>query len=136
MATITFKSANKSITLSTEDLATVKTKSLYIRVTQNGNQKLSRRGHGVGGSGDICDINKDATIVATDRLIDMLNKTQYEVSESFDDEPYYSIQRKGSHGAEVIYGGDSACEDHYDQDYIQSVYNDWDGILVDGQIEL
>ena len=36
----------------------------------------------------------------------------------------------------IVFGGDSACEDHYDINYIQDVYNHWDGLLnEDGLID-
>ena len=31
----------------------------------------------------------------------------------------------------IIFGGDSACEDHYDIGFIKDVYERWDGSLND-----
>jgi len=36
----------------------------------------------------------------------------------------------------VIYGGDSACEDHYSIEHIQAIFNAWDGSLFEGQISI
>ena len=50
---------------------------------------------------------------------------------------YYSIVQKGSMGAVVVFGGDSACEDHYDLEYINYVFETWDGRLdADGLIDI
>jgi hypothetical protein len=43
---------------------------------------------------------------------------------------YYSICLKGNYGGDVVWGGDSACEDHYNKDLIKDIYNQWDGTLV------
>ena len=29
----------------------------------------------------------------------------------------------------IVFGGDSACEDHYNIDYMNDVFNHWDGSL-------
>lgn len=42
---------------------------------------------------------------------------------------YYGIIPNGSMGAHAVYGGDSACEDHYNREHIEEVYNNWDGTL-------
>ena len=31
----------------------------------------------------------------------------------------------------IVFGGDSACEDHYNKDYIREVFDRWDGSLND-----
>lgn len=43
---------------------------------------------------------------------------------------YYGICKIGSHGGDCIYGGDSACEDHYNLEHIEHVFNNWDGELT------
>ena len=36
----------------------------------------------------------------------------------------------------IVFGGDSACEDHYDIGFMQDVFNNWDGSLKeDGCID-
>jgi hypothetical protein len=36
----------------------------------------------------------------------------------------------------IVFGGDSACEDHYDIGFMQDVYESWDGSLnQDGLID-
>ena len=36
----------------------------------------------------------------------------------------------------IVFGGDSACEDHYDIGFMQDVYESWDGSLnEDGCID-
>jgi len=42
---------------------------------------------------------------------------------------YYGICKKDTHGGECIYGGDSANEDDYNKEYIQDVFNQWNGTL-------
>ena len=43
---------------------------------------------------------------------------------------YFGICISCSSGANCVYGGDSACEDHYDKELIESIFNEWDGNLV------
>lgn len=43
---------------------------------------------------------------------------------------YFGICTSCSFGANCVYGGDSACGDHYDKELIESVFNEWDGKLV------
>lgn len=61
-----------------------------------------------------------------------VNKTDYEVYEFLGGQ--FGICLNGESGGGCIFGGDSACEDHYKRDYIQSVYDAWDGVLIDGNI--
>lgn len=35
----------------------------------------------------------------------------------------------------IVFGGDSANEDDYNEDYINEVFDNWNGELVDGKIE-
>lgn len=61
-------------------------------------------------------------------------KENYEVFEF--NSGYYGICLKNTFGGVCVYGGDSANEDDYNEDYINEVYDNWDGSLVDGRIEL
>jgi len=54
-------------------------------------------------------------------------KTDFEIYEYIDE--YYGINLKGSFGSNCIFGGDSACEDHYEKSSIKSAYQEWDGTL-------
>jgi len=60
-----------------------------------------------------------------------VDKATYEVFEYMSG--YFGICRDG--GAGCVFGGDSACEDHYNREYVASVYEKWDGCIVDGHIE-
>lgn len=42
---------------------------------------------------------------------------------------YYGICKINSHGGECVHGGDSANEDDYNEEYINSKYENWDGTL-------
>lgn len=44
-------------------------------------------------------------------------------------EPYYSISLKNSQGGNNVYGGDSACEDHYSKSLMKDIFSQWDGTL-------
>lgn len=63
-----------------------------------------------------------------------VNKNEYGVFNFFDN--YYGICKIGTYGGECIFGGDSAWEDCYDLDLIKSVYEQWDGNLIDGKISV
>lgn len=54
-----------------------------------------------------------------------VNKSEYEVFEYMSG--YYGICSIGSMGGNPVFGGDSANEDDYNKDYIQGVYDEWDG---------
>jgi hypothetical protein len=43
---------------------------------------------------------------------------------------YFGICKKGKFGGDCVYGGDSACEDHYNQELMNTVFENWDGILI------
>jgi hypothetical protein len=58
-----------------------------------------------------------------------VNKSEYEVHAYFGG--YYGICKVGYYGANPIFGGDSADEDAYNQEYIKAVYNSWNGELED-----
>ena len=47
---------------------------------------------------------------------------------------YYGICLIGSFGGECIWGGDSAWEDCYSLELAQSIYEQWNGELVNGKI--
>ena len=42
---------------------------------------------------------------------------------------YFGICEVGSSGGNCVHGGDSANEDDYDKDYMNAVYEQWDGTL-------
>jgi len=58
-----------------------------------------------------------------------VNKNDYHVHEFVTG--YFGICEQ-SHGGNCVFGGDSACEDHYNKDYINEVYENWDGTLRSG----
>jgi hypothetical protein len=60
-------------------------------------------------------------------VITKVNKSDYEVF-SFNS-GYFGICKKGSHGGECVYGGDSACEDHYNEQSVKDIFDSWDGSL-------
>ena len=62
-----------------------------------------------------------------------VNKSDYEVHQ-FTGE-YFGIIEKGSAGGVCVYGGDSADEDCYNGEFINSVYENWDGTLTDCENE-
>ncbi len=57
-----------------------------------------------------------------------VNKNDYEVYQHIDN--YFSICKKNTHGGEVVYGGDAANQDDYNEEYITEVYNNWNGELI------
>ena len=65
--------------------------------------------------------------------MEKVNKQDYEIFEHLGD--YYSIAKKGSYCSEttdndkIVWGGDSAFNDCYDLDLVQSIYDNWDGTL-------
>ena len=61
-------------------------------------------------------------IEATKRV----EKSNYEIRKF--EGGYYAIVEKQEN--EIIFGGDSACEDHHDLYYIDTVYKLWDGTLT------
>ena len=64
----------------------------------------------------------------------LVNKSDYQVVEY--NSGYYGIC-KTHYGAGRIFGGDSADEDNYNRDYIEEVYNSWNGELdEDGFLKL
>lgn len=42
---------------------------------------------------------------------------------------YFGICKKGEHGGNCVHGGDSANDDDYDEDYMNAVFEEWDGTL-------
>lgn len=58
-----------------------------------------------------------------------VNKSDYEVY-SFSS-GYFGICEKGMNGGNCVFGGDSANEDDYNEDYINQVFSEWDGVLTD-----
>ena len=42
---------------------------------------------------------------------------------------YFGVCLSCCFGANCVYGGDSACEDHYDKELIESIYDGWNGTL-------
>lgn len=62
-------------------------------------------------------------------------KSNYEVYEYLSG--YYGICPKNNLGGNDIFGGDPACEDFYNEDFVKDVYNKWDGTLNEhGRIEI
>jgi len=56
-----------------------------------------------------------------------VNKNDYEVFEF--NGGYYGVSLIGSFGGELIYGGDSGCEDHHDFDHVNEWFVQWDGTI-------
>lgn len=56
-----------------------------------------------------------------------VNKSEYEIFEYSNG--YFGISKIGTYGGEVIFAGDSANEDDYNRDYIEAIYEQWDGTL-------
>lgn len=68
------------------------------------------------------------------KAIKKVNKEAYHVHQFIDG--YYGICEK-SNGYNCIFGGDLANEDDYNEDYINLIYDLWDGSLnADNRIEL
>jgi len=42
---------------------------------------------------------------------------------------YFGVCEKGKHGGGCVHGGDSANEDDYKKNYMESVLENWDGTL-------
>jgi len=63
-----------------------------------------------------------------------VDKSQYQVFPFMGG--YYGILPIGSYGDGCVFGGDSADEDSYDIELVESVFDAWDGTLVDGHIFL
>ena len=57
-----------------------------------------------------------------------VNKSDYEVYQFISG--YFGICKAGHPGVDCIFGGDSANEDDYNEDYIRGVYDQWDGTLT------
>jgi len=58
----------------------------------------------------------------------IVSKADYEVF-SFQS-GFFGICKNGSFGGECVYGGDSASEDHYNKNFINEVFSNWDGQLI------
>jgi hypothetical protein len=56
-----------------------------------------------------------------------VNKSDYEVF-SFSN-GFFGISKIGTFGGELVFGGDSANEDDYNEDYIRDIFAKWDGSL-------
>ena len=56
-----------------------------------------------------------------------VNKKNYHVHQFISG--YYGICEQSS-GGDCVFGGDSANEDDYNEDYINEVYQQWDGTLI------
>lgn len=56
-----------------------------------------------------------------------VNKDDYEIF-AFSS-GYFGITEKGKHGGNCVHGGDSANDDDYDRDYMEAIYEEWDGTL-------
>ena len=54
-----------------------------------------------------------------------VNKKNYEVHQFISG--YFGIIEKKTQ--DCVYGGDSACEDHYDEELMNTIFNNWDGSL-------
>ena len=61
-----------------------------------------------------------------------VNKLDYELFQYIGG--HFGICKIGTYGGECIFGGDSAWEDCYDLDLMKSIYEQWDGNLIDGKI--
>jgi len=60
-----------------------------------------------------------------------LKKENYRVHQMIGEQ--YAIVNENNN---IVFGGDSACEDHYDIDYMNNIFNRWDGSLnEDGLID-
>lgn len=57
-----------------------------------------------------------------------VNPNDYEVF-SFNS-GYFGICKKGSHGAQPVWGGDSAWEDCYSEELANRIYEEWGGTLT------
>jgi hypothetical protein len=66
--------------------------------------------------------------------IKKVNKADYEIYSYKGG--YHGICLIGFHGANPVFGGDSANEDDYNIEYISDIYNQWDGMLVDGVVSI
>lgn len=61
-----------------------------------------------------------------------VNKLDYELFQYIGGQ--FGICKIGTYGGECIFGGDSAWEDCYDLDLLKSIYEQWDGNLIDNKI--
>ena len=61
------------------------------------------------------------------KAIKKVNKEDYHVHQFISG--YYGICEQSSGGG-CVFGGDSANEDDYNEDYINEVYQQWDGTLT------
>jgi hypothetical protein len=57
-----------------------------------------------------------------------VNKNDYEMYEFLSG--YYGICKKHTYGGGCVFGGDPSCIDHYNEEFIESVFEQWDGSLV------
>jgi hypothetical protein len=57
-----------------------------------------------------------------------VDKSVYEVHQFLGE--YWGICEKGQTGVGCVFGGDSANEEDYNKQYIQEVYEKWDGVLT------
>ena len=55
-----------------------------------------------------------------------ITKEKFEVRQTLGGQ--YAIFNENNN---IIFGGDSACEDHYDLGFMQDVFDRWDGSLND-----
>jgi hypothetical protein len=76
---------------------------------------------------------KKVTIFNETFEVKKVNKANYEIFAW--EAGYYSIQNSKQRNNDV-WGGDAACDDHYDLDLAQSIYDQWSGYLFDGKIDL
>ena len=56
-----------------------------------------------------------------------VNKSEYEVYQYMGG--YFGICRIGSNGGSPVFGGDSANEDDYNEEYIRGKFESWNGEL-------
>ena len=56
-----------------------------------------------------------------------VDKSDFEINQYIGGQ--YAIAIKNSYGGNTVFGGDPACEDHYDKEFVQSVFDNWDGVL-------
>lgn len=61
-----------------------------------------------------------------------VDKDNFEIFEFFNG--YFGICEKGSFGGNCVYGGDSACEDHYNREVIEYMFENWDGTLYYNEV--